>query len=173
MSTRVPRLLLGTALLSAACSDHSTREARASETAGTPVMATADNSVCDASLWQHLYQPKRLKILDACKVVTGVVQDVQPDDDGDMHAVLMLDQGQESLVNKRNTKKKGSGLVIEIVCSLQPKSPKSAIKACAGYHASVTMPKAGTHARVTGSYVLDTHNGWEEIHPVSRIDVLR
>jgi len=30
----------------------------------------------------------------------------------------------------------------------------------------------GEHVRVTGTYVLDSHNGWTEIHPVTRIDKL-
>ena len=175
----IARLLLVCSLLSASalagCSEHRSREARASENQSLAAVVTgqSQNPACDAALWQHVYKPERLQVLDACKTVTGVVQDVEPDEDGDMHAVLLLDPGQENLVNKRNKKKKSSGLVIEIVCSVQPKSPKSAIKACAGYQASLAMPSAGTHARVSGSYVFDTHNGWNEIHPVSKIETLK
>jgi hypothetical protein len=130
-------------------------------------------SGCDSTLWQHVYNPSRLSVISSCTTATGTISDPRPDDDGDMHANLMLDPGQESMVNKRNQKKKGGGVVIEIVCSVQPKSPKAAIQTCQTYHASLSMPAAGTHVRVTGSHVIDTHNGWTEIHPVSRIDVLK
>jgi hypothetical protein len=129
---------------------------------------------CDAALWQHVYKPHRLTVISDCTTASGIIADPRPDDDGDMHANLMLDAGQASMVNKRNAKKKkNGGLVIEIVCSVTPKSPRSAIKACAGYHATVAMPPAGTHVRVTGTHVIDTNNGWTEIHPVSKIEILK
>ena len=128
---------------------------------------------CDTALWQHVYKPDRLVVISECTVASGIIADPRPDDDGDMHANLMLDPGQASMVNKRNVKKKNGGLVIEIVCSVQPKTPKSAIKACEGYHATIPMPAAGTHVRVTGTHVNDTHNGWLEIHPVSKIELLK
>ena len=127
---------------------------------------------CDATLWQHVYKPDRLRVISQCTTVTGIIADPRPDDDGDMHANLMLDPGQASMDNTRNAKKKNGGLVIEIVCAVKPKSPKSAIKACKGYHASVAMPAAGAHVRVTGTLVNDSHNGWLEIHPVSKIELL-
>lgn len=130
-------------------------------------------SGCDSALWQHVYNPPRLSVISSCTTATGTISDPRPDDDGDMHANLMLDPGQESMVNKRNQKKKGGGLVIEIVCSVQAKSPKAAVQTCQSYHASLAMPAAGAHVRVTGTHVIDTHNGWTEIHPVSRIDALK
>jgi hypothetical protein len=30
----------------------------------------------------------------------------------------------------------------------------------------------GAHVRATGTYVIDSHNGWAEIHPVSRIEAM-
>lgn len=148
-----------------------TRE-RLGEMATRPDMDVPANG-CDTTLWQHVYTPQRLSVISACTVATGTISEPRPDDDGDMHANLMLDPGQEGMVNKRNQKKKGGGLVIEIVCSVQPKSPKRAIQACQGYHATLQMPPAGAHVRVTGTHVIDTHNGWTEIHPVSRIDALK
>ena len=144
---------------------------------GVPTSATPSTrggaTDCDATLWGHVYKPDRLVVLSQCTVASGVVTNPRPDDDGDMHADLMLDPGQASLINKRNMKKHHGGLVIEIVCSVQPKTPKSAIKACKGYQATVPMPAAGTHVRVTGTHVNDTHNGWLEIHPVSKIEILK
>ncbi len=130
-------------------------------------------SGCDSTLWQHVYNPSRLVVISQCTTATGVIAGPQPDDDGDMHANLMLDPGQESMINKRNVKKKGTGLVIEIVCSVQAKKPKEAVQTCSSYHATLAMPAEGAHVRVTGTHVIDTHNGWTEIHPVSKIETLK
>ena len=167
------RLAIFVGVVCAGCSDHA--KAKELDSPQQSVLATghADNTLCDATLWQRVYKPNRLKTVDICKTATGVIQDVEPDEDGDMHAVLVLDPGQESLVNRRNQKKKHGGLVIEIVCAVTPKSPRAAVRTCSGYHASLAMPTAGTHASVTGSYVIDTHNGWAEIHPVSQIELIK
>lgn len=148
-----------------------TRE-RIGEMSGNPDTDVPSNN-CDSTLWQHVYNPERLTVISQCTTASGVIADSRPDDDGDMHANLMLDPGQESMVNKRNAKKKNGGLVIEIVCSVQAKAPKAAIQGCTGYHATVSMPPVGAHVRVTGTHVIDTHNGWTEIHPVSRIETLK
>jgi hypothetical protein len=129
-------------------------------------------SGCDASLWNHVYNPKRLQQLAACTSVTGVITESSADPDGDQHFLLRLDPGQDKLVNKRNNKKKGGDLVLEIVCA-NPTSMKKVKSACAGYANPIPIPKVGAHVRATGTYVLDSHNGWAEIHPVSKFDAMR
>jgi hypothetical protein len=134
----------------------------------TVAAADADDSSCDPSLWKHVYNPSRLQVLDHCKVVTGVVGEMAADDDGDEHMLLKLDAGQDSLVNKKNVKKKQGALVIEVVCAANAILPAAA-ESCKGYRTSIGLPKVGQHVQVSNSYVIDTHNGWAEIHPVSRI----
>ncbi len=123
---------------------------------------------CDAALWNHVYDPTRLQIVKQCMTVSGVVEETTADDDGDQHFLLKLDPGQEGLVNKRNNKKKNGDLVVEIVCA-NPVKIKKAKAACAGYSNHIALPAVGAHVKVTGSYVIDTHNGWAEIHPVSQL----
>lgn len=125
-------------------------------------------ATCDASLWNHVYNPARLQQLAPCLAVTGVIDESDVDADGDQHFLLRLDAGQESLVNKRNAKKKGGELVLEIVCA-NPTKMKKARSACANYSNPIPIPPVGAHVRVTGTYVIDTHNGWAEIHPVSSV----
>ena len=48
--------------------------------------------------------------------MTGVIDESSADPDGDQHFLLKLDPGQGKLVNKRNSKKKGGDLVLEIEC---------------------------------------------------------
>src|SRR5258705_1537300 len=128
-------------------------------------------SGCDASLWNHVYNPKRLQQLAPCISVSGVITESDADPDGDQHFLLRLDPGQDELANKRNRKKKGGDIVLEIVCA-NPTTMKKVKSACTGYTNPIAIPAVGKHVRATGTYVLDSHNGWTEIHPVSGIQVM-
>jgi len=121
---------------------------------------------CDASLWNHVYSPKRLQQLAPCITVTGVIDESNADEDGDQHFLLKLDPGQDKLLNKRNQKKKSGDLVLEVVCA-KPTTQKKPKAACAGYTNLIRIPAVGEHVKATGTYVIDSHNGWAEIHPVS------
>lgn len=123
---------------------------------------------CDPSMWTHVWSPKRLQQLAPCITVTGTVLESTSDEDGDQHFLLRLDPGQDGLVNKRNRKKKDGALVVEIVCA-NPTKQKKPRAVCAGYANSIPLPQSGWRVRVTGSYVIDTHNGWAELHPVSKL----
>jgi hypothetical protein len=103
--------------------------------------------------------------------VTGTIEESDADADGDQHFLLKLDQGQDTLVNKRNDKKKGGDIVLEIVCA-NPTTMKKVKSACAGYTNPIAIPAVGAHVRATGTYVIDSHNGWAEIHPVSKLEVV-
>ena len=127
---------------------------------------------CDASLWTRVYNPKRLQQLQSCVSVTGVINESNVEPDGDQHFLLKLDPGQGKLVNKRNNKKKGGDLVLEIVCA-NPTSMKKVKSACTGYTNPIPIPAVGAHVRATGTYVIDSHNGWAEIHPVSKLETIR
>ena len=128
-------------------------------------------SGCDASLWNHVYNPKRLQQLAPCISVTGVITESSADPDGDQHFLLRLDPGQDKLVNKRNRKKKGGDIVLEIVCA-NPTTMKKVKSACSGYTNPIPVPAVGAHVRATGTYVIDSHNGWAEIHPVSKLQAM-
>jgi hypothetical protein len=128
-------------------------------------------SGCDASLWNHVYNPTRLQQLAPCLTVTGVITESSADPDGDQHFLLRLDPGQDTLVNKRNRKKKGGDIVLEIVCA-NPTTMKKVGSACAGYTNPIPIPAVGAHVRATGTYVIDSHNGWAEIHPVSKFQAM-
>ncbi len=74
-------------------------------------------------------------------------------------------------MNKTNRKKKNGDLVVEIVCA-NPVTLAKAKAACKGYTNRVSVPPVGAHVKATGTYVIDSHNGWAEIHPVSRLQRL-
>lgn len=126
---------------------------------------------CQNSKWKNVYAPSRLQIIDSCVIVTGVISSTKSEKDGDEHLLLKLDSGQEQMLNKKNYKKKSNELVIEVVCA-NSSVLKLAKKACNGYLNNIQLPVIGSHVKVYGSYVIDLHNGWTEIHPVTRIDKL-
>lgn len=125
---------------------------------------------CNKKLWNFVWEPNRLQVLDKCKTVTGTIVERNADADGDEHMLLKLDAGQENLLKKKNYSKKDGNLVIEAIC-INHITRQAAKGVCKGYINSVQLPKVGDHVRVTGSYVLDSHNGWTEIHPISKVQI--
>jgi hypothetical protein len=148
-----------------ACSGEKSSPQRIAQLSSAEVSQFAATG-CDASLWNHVYSPKRLQQLATCLSVTGTIDESNVDEDGDQHFLLKLDPGQDTLVNKRNDKKKSGDLVLEVVCA-NPTTMKKPKAACAGYTNPIRLPAVGEHVKATGTYVLDSHNGWVEIHPVS------
>ena len=126
---------------------------------------------CDSSLWQHVYHSYRLKVLEECKTVTGVVEFRRKEQDGDWHIRLKLDSGQDGLLNEKNINEQHGCLVIEIICACEV-TQTDAEGACEGFVNGVRVPEVGEHISVTGSYVYDSQHGWREIHPVTKIVVL-
>lgn len=158
-------------LLCAICASCEKSAKPVAATGDSPKSADLSNSVgsgCDDSLWNHVYDPTRLEKLAPCLTVTGIIDESATDVDGDQHFLLRLDPGQDSLLTKRNRKKKQNDLVLEIVCA-NPVHIKKAKSACLGYTNRIPIPAVGTHVRATGTYVNDSHNGWTEIHPVSKL----
>ena len=151
---------------------------KSSSSAGGPT-APATNAAspaiqpqCDPSLWAHVYDPGRLQIKQTCQTVTGVIMEQHANDDGDIDMRLALDAQYESLLNEGNRTALNGWLQTEAICqaAVQPDSPDAA-KACGTFRGAVPVPSVGAHVRVTGTYVLDTHHGWMELHPISVLEV--
>ena len=104
-------------------------------------------------------------------MATGIIKKKIREPDGDWHIFLKLDAGQETLLNSEN--KKGL-LIVEVICANQVIQPGvvKVCKVCSDCKKSVLVPKKGAHIKVTGTFVIDTKHGWNEIHPVSAIEVL-
>ena len=71
---------------------------------------------CDQSLWQYVYNPGRLQVLDSCISVTGTVDEVRKEADGDVHILFRLDQQFESFLNEKNIARQYGDLVLEPIC---------------------------------------------------------
>ena len=126
-------------------------------------------SACDAGLWQRVYERDRLQVIEPCTAVEGRVKFAHFNEDGDVH--LGFDPDTKSVLNLVNVFHGRGELVVEVVCGHPPRK-ESAKAACAGYQPQIAIPRPGQRVRVTGVYVTDLDNGWREVHPVSRIEVL-
>ena len=125
-------------------------------------------SSCNASLWNHVYNPQRLKIIDQCKTVSGTIESINTEKDGDYHIRLKLDPQYSNLINPVNIQEQHGDLVLEPICE-NPVEQPDAKASCQNFRGNVTVPSVGTHVKVTGSYVLDKQHGWTEIHPVTTL----
>ena len=133
-----------------------------------PVSLPAGN--CDASLWSHVYLPERLRVIEACAAVDGRVVSVRRESEGDVH--IAVDPDDKGVLNLVNFLHGHGNLVTEVICGtvLDHGYAKTA---CTGFRQQVTIPTVGDRVRVIGTYVTDSESGWNEIHPVTRIETLR
>src|SRR6478736_10064019 len=66
---------------------HLTSGKKHKDKGGQLAAATTEPSAsgCNAALWKRVYKSARLQISDECKVVTGVIDELNVEDDGDEH----------------------------------------------------------------------------------------
>jgi hypothetical protein len=134
-----------------------------------------------------VYLSGRLKLVDRCMTVSGTVDCLKDEPDGDVHIRLRLDQQYTWLLLPANSlqtcvDQPGPHLVVEII----PQHPEGLFRtnnADAGGFISPAKPKPGDHIAVTGPYVVDTNilhrvlyqgrpaENWAEIHPAWGIKV--
>lgn len=139
-----------------------------------PAPAPIVTPQCDPSLWPHMHDVKRIRVVTPCQTVTGTVAVVRTDDDGDYDIEVSLDPGYGNLLNAGNLSKLSGHLNVEAICqtTVRPDVP-DALRTCANFTGTVPIPPVGAHVQVTGVHVLDTDHGWMEIHPISVLSVLR
>lgn len=122
----------------------------------------------------NVYHPNRLKVVKPCVTVSGMVESVRSEDDGDVHFDVALDPAYKQLLTSTNFADQHGWLVVEIVPADEPgctpgQPPRPAhgtynYGICTG--ADESPPSVGSHVFVTGPYVLDEdHGGWAEVHP--------
>ena len=136
---------------------------------GKPPMKLPPDA-CDAGLWNHVYEKDRLLMIEPCTAVEGRVASIHNNKDGDLH--IELDVQDKSVLNVFNIVPGRGRLVTEVICE---HTPATAVEktACGEYRSQVAIPHQGDRVRVTGSYVTDGALRWNEIHPVTRIEILR
>jgi hypothetical protein len=134
-----------------------------------PLLNASTSGKCDQSLWNHVYHPERLQIVDSCKSVLGKIESKKSEADGDFHIRVRLDPQFSNLINSASINGQLGDLVVEPICQ-HSITQADVIPACSNFHQNINIPEVGSHVNVTGSYVLDKeHDGWAEMHPVTGI----
>lgn len=124
---------------------------------------------CDSTLWQ--YNAEKEDVAMPCITITGTVMSRHSEDDGDENIQLKPDPEYVHLLNIWNVLGQWGNMAIEPICENTP-AKKEFKKACQGYTSNLTLPGVGDRVRVTGSYGTDKHS-WFEIHPVTKIEVIK
>jgi hypothetical protein len=123
----------------------------------------------------HVYSPDRLQVLNPCISVTGTIDFIRHEADGDYHIGLKVDPAYANLPNACNSTclngAEHGDLVIEPVCMNTP-TQADAVSSCVGYSNPITIPPVGSHVEMTGAYVLDAVHGWTEIHPLVEVHII-
>ena|SRR5437867_8307187 len=140
------------------------------ENSGNPPSPQADTQ-CDQSLWQYVYHPTRLQVLAPCISVTGVVDEVRKESDGDIHILFRVDREFESLLNEKNISRQHGDLILEPICQRSP-TQADAREPCSGYDGPYFEPQIGQRYLAWGTYVYDADHGWNELHPVTSMQPL-
>lgn len=119
---------------------------------------------------QYIYHPQRLEVRSACIHVSGVVEAVRHEADGDLHILLALDPQYANLLTPANEGVELGDLVVEPVC-VKGVTQADAIAVCAADADPLPppYPSVGDRVWMEGRYVLDLeHDGWAELHPLYR-----
>jgi hypothetical protein len=98
-----------------------------------------------------VYHPQRLTVLDGCQRVTGTVESVHAEQDGDVHYDIAVDPAYGGLLSAGNFSQQHGWLVVELM-------PRD------GGH--LPQPALGARVALVGALVDDTDHYWHEIHPV-------
>lgn len=122
-------------------------------------------------LKKRIWNAKRLEIIEPCVTITGVVTAVRPILDGDLHVHLRPDPQFAGLVNEKNIQARGGNLILEPQC-FWAMWRRNSTGPCKNRGYSMRIPKTGTRVRVTGTFVFDRDHGWNELHPIFKLECL-
>ena len=125
---------------------------------GTQWIQTKQGQYClQGNVFINTYDPSRLRILDTCVTVEGVVvSHPSKYTDGDITFDLELDPEYSHMLSIGSHILRRGRIHVEIVEGDQP---------------NVYVPKMGERVRIVGVWVVDTdHGSWSEIHPAWYIE---
>jgi Excalibur calcium-binding domain. len=116
---------------------------------------------------RYVYHPARLAVKAACLRVSGVIDAIRSEADGDLHILLRLDGPYRQLLRPANAGEELGDLVIEPICVHAVSQPDAVSPCAADPDPLQNLPHTGMQVWMEGRYVLDLdHGGWAELHPL-------
>ncbi len=119
---------------------------------------------------RYVYGPARLAVQATCLRITGTVQAVRHESDGDFHILIAVDAPYRHLLTPANQGEELGDLVVEPIC-VHTVTQADAIAICASDPDPLRppFPSVGERVWMEGRYVFDLdHGGWAELHPLYR-----
>ena len=137
--------------------------------AATKAPAGASKACLPTDQDRYVYHPARLAVKTACLRVSGVIDAIRREADGDLHILLRLDAPYRHLLQPANAGEELGDLVVEPIC-VHTVSQSDAVAPCAADPDPLqNLPHTGMRVWIEGRYVLDLdHGGWAELHPLYR-----
>ncbi len=137
--------------------------------AATTAPASASTACLPTDQDRYVYHPARLIVKARCLRVSGVIDAIRQEADGDLHILLRLDSAYRRFLTPANQGEELGDLVVEPIC-VHPVSQADAIASCAGDPDPLqNLPHTGMRVWMEGRYVLDSdHGDWAELHPLYR-----
>jgi hypothetical protein len=110
-------------------------------------------------VFQYVWGPSRLRIIDTCVTIRGVVvSEIRVAEDGDITFDMKPDDRYRHMLSIGSHILRKGAIHVEIVPHDQDR---------------VVVPEKGDYIEVTGAFVVDTdHGSWSEIHPAWNITIL-
>lgn len=121
---------------------------------------TSQGTYCkQGNVFEYVYDPSRLRILDTCVTVEGTVAtNIEYAEDGDICFDIVLDPQYNYMLSIGSIVLRKNKLHVEIV---------------PGDQGNVIVPQKGDYIKVTGVWLVDTdHGSYSEIHPSWHIEIL-
>ena len=103
-----------------------------------------------------VYHPDRLLVRDPCRKISGAVEDVRDEEDGDIHVLVRLDPQYRGILMPNNRSEQDGNLVVEFM-------PRD--------YGHLPRPSIGDRLVLVGAYVDDTEHSWAELHPVWAVSI--
>jgi hypothetical protein len=137
--------------------------------AATKAPAGASKACLPTDQDRYVYHPARLTVKSACRRVSGVIDAIRREADGDLHMLLLLDASYRHLLQPANAGEELGDLVVEPIC-VHAVSQVDAVAPCAADPDPLqNLPHTGMRVWMEGRYVFDLdHGGWAELHPLYR-----
>lgn len=142
----------------------------AAPTATDPAVAATPVACQPTDQDLYVYNPDRLEIAAACIHVTGTIDAIRNEADGDLHILLNIDPTYAYLLRPENQGEELGDLVVEPVC-IRTVTQLDAITTCGADPDPFAgpFPVVGERIWMEGRYVFDLeHGGWAELHPLYR-----